>query len=655
MTRIAGTVVFLIAWLGSAAQDHVVAAADSAEPSLLYIKWYADPLVSEAGFNVYRQEKGKSVWVLVTPTPVRYMEKRVPAAALEKDPDLSAHVTMASHPANLKGLGLLAVLIKSFRSPHFCEFLGIATTDAGVIAGKRYRYRVARITGTSETDVGISSWVKAGVFMREGPPQGLSLTRSKRNVRVQWRPEPIRFYAAHVYRRISDTGSFRQITAHPVLVSRGKDSTGGSFFEDRDLPLGIPVYYRIIGVDLFGRPTQPGEIEMILLKDDESPRSVDSVTWKVSGRSVSLGWFKGSHEKDLAGFNVYRTTHNDSDFKCLNRQPQKTETMLDRVDEFGQYFYRIVAVDNSGNESPGRSYMVEVYDNEPPRLPAKIEAIGDSFTVKIRWARGREDDLAGYHVYRTMDRDEPSAYVKLTPRPVECCGFSDTLPANVRNTILYRLVAIDKSLNRSGYSPPIAVKLSDRTPPARPFIYAGKTDSIGRAVISWFRNPEPDLKAYELMVRYEQDSSGSYQRAEQISRNASECVYQPTTDGMHSYQIIALDSAGNRSPMSNAVFIRRKPLRQNIPAPTLTARYSARRNEVSLRWDQLNAAIRGYMIYRRGEAGVFEPVSGLITEDRVIDSAVNPGMSYVYQLRVYTEKGDVMRSEELTVNTTILE
>ena len=61
------------------------------------------------------------------------------------------------------------------------------------------------------------------------------------------------------------------------------------------------------------------------------------------------------------------------------------------------------------------------------------------------------------------------------------------------------------------------------------------------------------------------------------------------------------------------------------------------------------------MIYRRGEAGVFEPVSGLITEDKVIDSAVNPGMSYVYQLRVYTEKGDVMRSEELTVNTTILE
>ena len=98
MTRIAGTVVFLIAWLGSAAQDHVVAAADSAEPSLLNIKWYADPLVSEAGFNVYRQEKGKSVWVLVTPTPVRYMEKRVPAAALEKDPDpLAGPLRTQSH------------------------------------------------------------------------------------------------------------------------------------------------------------------------------------------------------------------------------------------------------------------------------------------------------------------------------------------------------------------------------------------------------------------------------------------------------------------------------------------------------------------------------------------------------------------------------
>ena len=638
------------------AQNHVAVKPHPAKPERIQIKWYADPLVNEGECIVSRQEKGKNNWTVIHGMPVSYKKNGPAASDYEKDNDLKAYVAMASDASKMNGIALIAILLKSFTSEAFSRYLGIMAEDIGAEPGKSYRYRVIRRDGSREAEIAVSDWVRCGKPVIESAPRELKLIPEKRNVRISWLSEPYRYYASHIYRKISDTGVYIRITASPVLVSGGKAAMGGTatavYFEDRGLPLGVKIFYKIQGLDLFGDATGLSREQSIFLPDNEAPATVDSLRASVSGRNVTLRWYMSSRDNDVAGFNVYRTTKNDTDFIKLNRRPLNSDslTYLDIPATFGQYFYKVLAVDVAGNEASGSPRLVDVYDNERPMTPQRVAARPDSFWVHLSWKKGTEGDIAGYLVYRTVSRDQESAYVKLTPVPVPCCEYRDTLPANIRNMLFYKVVAIDVSMNRSDYAAPVSVRLPDITPPSPPFILKGSVMTGGRINIEWFSNPENDLAGYELWAKNLTDTVARFRKEPKlISKSATAYSYVPEAPGKYIHHLVAVDSAGNKSVPSNTVSVIKRPAAKEFAQPVLKADYSDRRHEVRLSWSAGQEGNRGFILYRKEGSRPFEPLGRVVTGRSLKDTTAAPGHTYVYQVREYSGSGDVRRSEDITI------
>jgi fibronectin type 3 domain-containing protein len=80
--------------------------------------------------------------------------------------------------------------------------------------------------------------------------------------------------------------------------------------------------------------------------------------------SIELTWTINS-EPDLAGYNVYRSEEAEAPGQKLNSELLLAPTFRDMsVPPGKRYFYRVGAVDQSGNESP-LSSAVESYVPEP--------------------------------------------------------------------------------------------------------------------------------------------------------------------------------------------------------------------------------------------------------------------------------------------------
>src|SRR5690606_36481758 len=125
-----------------------------------------------------------------------------------------------------------------------------------------------------------------------------------------------------------------------------------------------------------------------------------------------LEWRKSVKEEDFAGYHIYRTTRNDSDFSRVTSRLVSADSLgvWTEIPVFGTYFFAVSSVDRSGNERPAAPVFVEVWDNEPPAAPRGVTASGDSARVTLRWRKPGENDVSGYLVYRTVNADHAGTY-----------------------------------------------------------------------------------------------------------------------------------------------------------------------------------------------------------------------------------------------------
>ncbi len=102
--------------------------------------------------------------------------------------------------------------------------------------------------------------------------------------------------------------------------------------------------------------------------DVVGPAAIEGLTGSVKGTTISLVWGP-SDEGDLWGYNVYRADHPGGAYEPAN------DGVIDRIsyfedrrlDENSLYFYRVTAVDLSGNES-ALSEILEISTNPPSQV-----------------------------------------------------------------------------------------------------------------------------------------------------------------------------------------------------------------------------------------------------------------------------------------------
>ena len=186
-----------------------------------------------------------------------------------------------------------------------------------------------------------------------------------------------------------------------------------------------------------------------------------SLMAEASQDAISLKWqpplanIDGSTPVSILGYNIYRSTSEKEPGKLLNKTPVSNAAFDDEFFEFDKdYYYFVRAVSVGVQAEPVEStesnvVKLKAFDTFAPSAPSAITVAAAPGTISIFFAVNPEKDIAGYRIYRSIDKDLPKAkWTLLTPELLKTNTFQDTKVESAK-TYYYYLNAIDKAGNIS--------------------------------------------------------------------------------------------------------------------------------------------------------------------------------------------------------------
>ena len=165
------------------------------------------------------------------------------------------------------------------------------------------------------------------------------------------------------------------------------------------------------------------------------------------------------------------------------------------------YYYRITAVDTTGNESPAGGLITGTpTDKTPPAAPMGLSIVNGDHVVELTWSANSEADMAYYHIYRSTDSTfsidslfvpEPEELLDQVPKIYT--SYKDTT-VNNGTVYYYRLIAVDIG-NNAGLPSDAVDGLPVDLPPSPPQGLAALSGD-GRITLNWASGDEYDLIGY---------------------------------------------------------------------------------------------------------------------------------------------------------------
>ncbi len=287
------------------------------------------------------------------------------------------------------------------------------------------------------------------------PPLAVKGTKAERKdniVTISWIQTNDKEVVGYNVLRSDDNGKFyKKITAQPLKINDTK-------FNDRfEETVSGTFYYKIETIDSNGNSTTSNNVS-ILVPDHFPPSKPVDLISRVQPGKILLSW-KPNSEKDLAGYRIYRGLKDDdeNEMLLLNVAPQKEANYTDIFNEKAgtKFIYKVVAIDNSFNESPKSSLWVQLPDVIAPQAPVLKEAVIENGKVNLKWDEVLTDKILGYDVYRIYNSKEE----KITSQPVKSNLFSDEVIK--RGIIEYFIKAVDSAKLESKPSNKIAITTAD--------------------------------------------------------------------------------------------------------------------------------------------------------------------------------------------------
>ncbi|MBY0433946.1 MAG: hypothetical protein K2U26_07540, partial [Cyclobacteriaceae bacterium] len=438
--------------------------------AIVQVKWYSQNLIYPDGVNVYRRQVGETAWTKINAAPV-VLKKNITPQQKQQDQDFEAFVDMASNLTKAKNAGfiILNVFAKTFQSEEFSKQIGIQFDDSSVRWGSDYEYRITRLEKGAEIEFGISPQLRVGPYQPSAAVKEFKADLKEKAVKMMWKPEADRFYGVNVYRSTSLDTARKKLNATPIVLSEHNENAPESdaLFQDTDLKEGVTYFYDIAGLDFFSQETVRSERIEVKVGDLTPPPPPENLTKSVKVLNVRISWTT-VHTVDLVGFYVYRSTLSDGPFIKITSQliPKEDSVYVDPVDQPGFFYYHVASVDEAGNNGMSNPILAEVQDVIPPLPPQQVTATADTGKVTLRWKRNREPDLKGYYVFRSIN-EATTNFLLINAEPVRDTVFVQVLPENAINTFVFKVMAVDTSYNRSGYSAVVSAKLPDITSPIK--------------------------------------------------------------------------------------------------------------------------------------------------------------------------------------------
>jgi len=634
----------------------------------IVVKWVANKVYYQKGFDVFRQENGEATWMKMTSIPLNVKEK-VPTYLAARDPEtetLLKYVNEMKYDEFQENLIRVFVAIKAVESGDFAEALGVIYFDETAVKGKEYRYKVVGYSATTTETIHISRQITSGEFKPTNAPKDITTERKRVEIDLNWLVENDRYYGVNIYRKSSNETEYKKITKQIITVHKAENRKGELtypkvYYVDHDVDKELTYSYKFMAIDYFGKEgTMSKEITLGVIDFDPPLPAVDV---KVDARllGVEVKW-RVQPTADLVGLNVYRHQHPNEEKTKRNTSllAVSDTSFYEQVTKSGGYYYTIGAVDSAGNEALSGEVFIDVHDLIPPAIPQNVRITTDTGQVALQWDAVTDEDLWGYFIHRSLndENNEDNEFIILNKEPVIGTSYSEDLPKKTKNKFVYKVVSVDSSYNRSAHSSLSVVQLPDVTPPQAPFLKNIHTDH-STIKLQWLLYHESDLAGIDVYRSSALDSA-NYSKINKIrvSPELSEYKDGYTVVGEnYYYYLVAIDVSGNVSKPSGVYKGKsdsgeggKESAHHNVLAVTsLKMKLIKKKTKVKITWENPTEEFVGLVVYKGRSENDLRPISGTLKETFYLDKAIEKGTSY-YQVRTYDDHGHKHLSKVLKVH-----
>lgn len=353
----------------------------------------------------------------------------------------------------------------------------------------------------------------------------------------------------------------------------------------------------------------PASIPFTITNNDGVPEAIPpSIPTNVtataqSSSQITLSWTGSTDASGIREYTVRRCSSvNCGNFTVLTPPAPITGTsFIDTgLSEITSYSYQVRAVDNIGNNgSYSGTVSAVTRDATGPTAPSNFNAalVMPGNRVDLTWdASGDNVEVTGYRVERCIGSACNIFSQIATTTPVEH-RYNDVSTSQL-TTYRYRVYAVDAVPNNGAYSVVLTVSTLDATPPTAPTLQAPNIVSPYQVDLSW--SGATDNVAVTGYKIYRDNQAVT---TVPVPSYTDDPVLQPQT--AYTFQVSALDEAGNESPRSNAVQATTPDVPDTTPptAPSSLVATAISSVQVNLTWSistDVGKGLARYEIFRNG-------------------------------------------------------
>jgi len=484
--------------------------------------------------------------------------------------------------------------------------------DEGLERNTTYYYKI-RLYDQGGLRTGFSEPIAAQSALTPNPPVILSAESHIKSIALTWSPgpvsseDPLKLKGYKLYQAKTEGGPYKEIAN-----IRGADLGLGP-----DMPLEkllkVPCAVRGLadGEDYYYKATAYNERG---LESDFSRPVRGTAIPAVSGfevrgemiRETELTW-NHLDVPSLRGYYLYRSTSPDGNFLKIKKIPPEpgSDKKIRHRDKEGladktRYYYRVTAMEEGDIETSPSAVASAVTKGKPP-TPVGLQAkSGLVKKVELTWTAGKEEDIEGYNIYSSRDKQGKFPHLKkLSGRGTD--RFMDESRGMEDGTSYHYIIA---SYNKVDVESEATASVSATTKP-RPVKPVGLTAEGGKVKsvsLRWTPNPEKDVTAYQIF-RGADGRDGQFSALKKVTGQA-QYEDRDLNDGQaYQYRIQAVDQDDLVSDFSDTVKAATKPK----PQPPQDLSGSAQGGGAEIQWKASpEKDVVSYTVY---EKGFFKPTA----------------------------------------------
>ncbi len=493
--------------------------------------------------------------------------------------------------------GVSAVL--SLASLNAARAAGRLFKDENVETGETYSYKITflnyegKILAEEEREITIKSSLPIS-------PLSMVAMPGDGKVEIKWDYPPYKgnqediVVGFNLYRKIATT-EFEKI--NKVLIMRQDELKERIDFGVKNND--IYTYY-LTAVDCIGRESLPSAEVVAKPLDLTPPSFPQGLELHEEDGLILLSW-NMNLELDLSHYDIFRSLDVHTDYNKINDIPVQADmsSYKDTNVYFGPtYYYKIKAIDLSGNESEHSNIISgKPTDSKPPAAPANIKTSIENNFVRLTWTAPQDKDLQGYYIYRRRSDLEFLRIINL-PLEKDSLTFIDKGYSEKGlwqgQIYYYAISSIDNFFNESEKQI-VEIQIPDNEPPEKPVSSYASSKPDGLVEITWQPSMSLDVVNYRI-YRYREN-----ERARMIIETP-DSIYRKIDSTavlgvLQNYQVVAVDKSGNESEKTKVISVIPKDI--DPPHSPTGIRAIVQPSGVIISWENNSENdLLGYNIYR---------------------------------------------------------